>query len=207
MRRDAWFRRRPGLFCLRVADGSPWRGVRCGSDRGTAAQCAQRGIGDADGTGRRFRSSGGRAAAAGSGRADARIAAGGARYSRPAGRCVECHPRRGRGARDRIWHRDQECRLLRGVRRLFDGTGTGRAHRWRSGGVGTDGGGRSGPGPGHAASADRAQRAGHRPGDRTGRGYLDLLCWFDLGVQADLCHRWRGQGCLRSRSSEAGSAR
>ncbi len=136
VRRDARLRRRAGRVRARGADGQARRGRRHGPDRAAAAQrdrgrrpAAHRpGRARARARRRAARARPRHAAPAGGGR--------GARSARAAGRRRQHDARRGRAARRRLRGRDQEHRLLRGLRRLLDrararlrSTPTGRSSR------------------------------------------------------------------------------
>ena len=69
------------------------------------------------------------------------------------------HPRRGRRARRRLRRRHQEHLLLGGLRRLLDRTGTAASRRRIAGGRRAHRRRRGRPGTGHAAGADRPDRA------------------------------------------------
>ena len=107
------------------------------------------------------------------------------------------HPRRGRGARRRLRGGLQERRVLRGLRRLLHrpgpargavrGSDRDRAHRV----------GRGRPGTRHRRAADRAHRAGRRPGHRGAQGHPGGQRRVVVRVPADLRHRRRGQGRVR----------
>ena len=87
--------------------------------------------------------------------------------------------------------------LLRGLRRLLHGPGPARgAVRGRD----RDGAhrvGRGRPGTGHRRAADRAHRAGRRPGHRGAQGHRGGQRRVVVRVPADLRHRRRGQGRVR----------
>ena len=122
---DAWVRVGADGVRVRGADGQDRRRARYGSVRRAPSQRDGGGVGDAARPGDRRR---------GPGRGAARSAAGDAascrargrrrgclRSPRAARRRLEHHPRRGRPARRRLCGHLQECRVLRGVRRLLDG--------------------------------------------------------------------------------------
>ena len=80
----------------------------------------------------------------------------------PAGRRRERDARRGRAPRRRLRRRDQEHRLLRGLRRLLDRARAAVDGGRRAARRGPHGGGRGRAGDRHRAGADRAHRAGRR---------------------------------------------
>ncbi len=128
---------------------------------------------------------------------------------RPAGaarRSGQHHPRRGRSARRRLRGGVQERRLLRGLRRLLHRPGPAGGRRRRADGDRAHRRGRGRSGPGHRRAADLPHRAGRGPRGDPAQGHRGRLGRFHLGVPADLRHRRRGQGGLRSRSASSCSA-
>ena len=122
------------------------------------------------------------------------------------GRRRERDPRRGRAPGCRLRHRDQEHRLLGGLRRLLDRARApvDRGRRAARRGPLGRGGGR--PGHRHRAGPDRAHRAGRRARGGARRRHAGRLGGVDLGLAPDLRHRRRGQGRVRGGARAPGGA-